>query len=62
MSTAKQAPKNKAAARTDAAHAQQKNDPGEGGNIRDGRIERPTPQGRGVDETGKDSKAPHEGA
>ncbi len=59
MSTAKQAPADAAAATTDAAHRQQKDDPAEGANITDDRIDKPTPHGQGVDETGKDSRAPH---
>lgn len=59
MSTAKQANQNHRAAPTDAAHRQQKDDPSEGANVSDDRIENPTPHGKGVDETGKDSRAPH---
>ncbi|MCR6661015.1 MAG: hypothetical protein NVV72_17385 [Asticcacaulis sp.] len=68
MSTARQATNkpsaDKRAARTDAAHRSQCDDPAEGGNIQEGRLPksqsgRPHRQGQGVDETGKDSKAPH---
>ncbi len=59
MSTAKQETQDRSAAHTDAAHRQQRDDPSERANVQDGRIEKPTRQGQGVDETGKDSKAPH---
>ena len=59
MSTAQQADEGGKGASTDAAHRQQKDDPAEGANVQDGRVEKQTPHGQGVDETGKDSKAPH---
>ena len=68
MSTAKQATNkpsaDKRAAPTDAAHRSQRDDPAEDGNVQEGRLSksqsgRPHQQGQGVDETGKDSKAPH---
>lgn len=68
MSTAKQAihkpGANKRAAPTDAAHRSQRDDPVEDDNIQEGRLPksqsgRPHRQGRGVDETGEDSRAPH---
>ena len=59
MSTAKQANTNQSAAPTAAAHRQQKDDPAEGANVADGRLEKPTPHGKGLDETGRDSRAPH---
>jgi hypothetical protein len=68
MSTVKQATNkpsaDKRAAPTDTAHRSQRDDPAEDDNVQDGRLSksqsgRPHQQGRGVDETGKDSKAPH---
>ena len=59
MSTAKQATQDRDAAHTDAAHQQQKDDPSEDANVQEGRIEKPTRRGKGVDETGEDSRAPH---
>ncbi len=68
MSTAKQADnkpsRDNRAAPTDTAHRSQRDDPAEDDNIQEGRLSksqsgRPHQQGQGVDETGKDSKAPH---
>ena len=52
------------AAPTDTAHRSQRDDPAEDDNIQEGRLSksqsgRPQEQGKGVDETGNDSKAPH---
>lgn len=68
MSTARQATNkpsaDKRAAPTDAAHRSQRDDRAEDDNIQEGRLPksqsgRPHRQGHGVDETGRDSKAPH---
>ncbi len=64
MSTAKQATRNSKAEATDAAHRSQAADPGEHVTTGDDRLApeksgQPHRQGRGVDETGKDSRAPH---
>ena len=68
MSTVKQATNkpsaDKRVAPTDAAHRSQRDDPAEDDNIQEGRLSksqsgRPYEQGQGVDEAGKDSRAPH---
>ena len=68
MSTARQAANkpsaDKRTALTDTGHSSQRDDPAEDDNIQEGRLPksqsgRPQRQGQGVDETGRDSKAPH---
>jgi hypothetical protein len=68
MSTVKQATNkpsaDKRAAPTDTAHRSQRDDPVEDDNIQEGRLPksqsgRPHRQGKGVDETGEHSRAPH---
>ncbi len=68
MSTVKQATNKSSAdpraAPTDTAHRSQRDDPAEDNNIQEGRLSksqsgRPRQQGKGVDETGRDSRAPH---
>ncbi|ESQ84322.1 hypothetical protein AEAC466_08175 [Asticcacaulis sp. AC466] len=69
MSTAKQADDNitkHRAAETDAAHRQQKDDPAEKQTSGDDRLSKDQTghgdtHGKGVDETGKNSRAPHSG-
>ena len=68
MSTVKQATNkpsvDKRAAPTDTAHRSQRDDSVEDDNIQEGRLPksqsgRPHRQGKGVDETGEHSRAPH---
>ncbi|CAL4867596.1 hypothetical protein MMA231_01854 [Asticcacaulis sp. MM231] len=68
MSTSKQVSgKNPSAHRsapTDTAHPSQREDPSEGDNVQEGRLPKGQTgsgdtHGKGVDETGRDSKAPH---
>ena len=68
MSTSKQvSDKNPSAHRsapTDTAHRSQREDTAEGDNVQEGRLPKDQTgsgdtHGKGVDETGRDSKAPH---
>jgi len=68
MSTTKQAASkpgaDQRASPTDTVHRSQRDDPAEDDNIQEGRLPksqsgRPHRQGQGVDETGRDSRAPH---
>ena len=68
MSTSKQvSEKNPSAHRsapTDTAHRSQREDPAEGDNVQEGRLPKDQTgsgdtHGKGVDETGRESKAPH---